>query len=235
MLCAGEPLYSCNEKFSIILVQSIKVNLSPILITFGYQGRVCLSRIPALISWIWMGSLMNALRIIQLSIAQDVALWISNRALEEGVRNLGFKPQTGPEIQVSNFKLARIRDSNFTWAVHVYLCSHQVGIQILKWVFRIHCIFEVGIQDSIWIQEKWLRFGMMRWWKWFLDIPKIQNWIIVYFFRLVFCLGTHSWVSFLGKNYLKRTIISFKRPDSITSQLAFLRLWSGKVWVFSPR
>ncbi len=35
------------------------------------------------------------------------------RALEEGVRDSGFKPRNGPEIQDSNFKQARIRDSNF--------------------------------------------------------------------------------------------------------------------------
>ena len=35
------------------------------------------------------------------------------RALEEGVRDSGFKPLNGPEIQDSNFKQARIRDSDF--------------------------------------------------------------------------------------------------------------------------
>ena len=36
------------------------------------------------------------------------------RALEEGFRDSGFKPLNRPEIQDSNFKQARIRDSNFT-------------------------------------------------------------------------------------------------------------------------
>ena len=70
----GRPLYSCNEKFCIILVQSIKVNLSRILITFEYQSRVCLSCIPShefeyVYSWMLC---------VQLSIPQYVALWISN-------------------------------------------------------------------------------------------------------------------------------------------------------------
>ncbi len=66
--------------------------------------------------------------------------------LKRGVRDSRFKPLNGPEIQDSNFKQARIQDSNFIWAVSVY--SHQVGIQISKWVFRIHYTFEGGIQDS---------------------------------------------------------------------------------------
>ena len=48
------------------------------------------------------------------------------RALEEGVRDSGFKPLNGPEIQDSNFKQARIRDSNFIWAIPVYILSRPV-------------------------------------------------------------------------------------------------------------
>ncbi len=55
--------------------------------------------------------------------------------LKRGVRDSGFKSLNGPQIQDSNFKQARIQDSNFVWAVPVY-------------IFRIHYIFEGGIQDS---------------------------------------------------------------------------------------
>ncbi len=40
-------VYSYNTNSCMLLVQSIKVNLSGILITFEYQSRVCLSRIPS--------------------------------------------------------------------------------------------------------------------------------------------------------------------------------------------
>ncbi len=56
--------------------------------------------------------------------------------LKRGVRDSGFTSLHGPEIQDSNFKQVRIRDSNFVWAI------------ISEWVFRIHYIFEGGIQDS---------------------------------------------------------------------------------------
>ncbi len=73
--------------------------------------------------------------------------------MKRGVRDSGFKLLNGPEIQDSNFKQARIGDSNFISAVPVPMssgvaCYHQAGIQISKWVFRIHYIFEGGIQDS---------------------------------------------------------------------------------------
>ncbi len=41
--------------------------------------------------------------------------------MKRGVRDSGFKPLNRPQIQDSNFKQARIRDSNFILAIPVYI------------------------------------------------------------------------------------------------------------------
>ena len=53
---------------------------------------------------------------------------------KRGVRDSGFTPLNGPEIQDSNFKQARIRDSNFIWA-------YSLNIETAP--------FNVAIQDSL--------------------------------------------------------------------------------------
>ena len=48
--------------------------------------------------------------------------------LKRGVRDSGFKPLNRPEIQYSNFKQARIRDSNFM----SHTCVH-IRVLTLRW------------------------------------------------------------------------------------------------------
>ena len=66
--------------------------------------------------------------------------------LKRGFRDSGFRPLNGPEIEDSNFKQARIRDSNFIFHIQDSLYFLRVG-------FRI----------QIWIQEKWLGFRIQIW------------------------------------------------------------------------